>query len=235
MGNSLSVILVIALLVVSLYSIYSITEKQEDEDTVTVSGSSTADVNPDQAELFLRIEKIANDPKQAQSSLTEVSNKVINVLKEEGLTDKEIETINYNLEKYQVWEDEKMVDKGYKASYTLKLTVKDIATIGDYLDLAVNSGVNNVESLRFTLSKEKEKDVKSGLLGSATENAKLKAETLAKSLNERLGDVVSVTESSDGFVPYYYAESAMLKSDAPVIQPKSISLTVSVTAVFELN
>ena len=233
MESKITAILAIGLILVSLFSVYTLT-KEKERNTITVSGSSNLDVVPDQAELYLRIQKTSNDPKEAQAELSKVSNAVIEILKSNGLADKEIETTNYNLEKWQEWENEKMIDKGYKASHTLKLTIKDISKVGNFLDLAVNNGVNNVDSLRFSLSKEKEKEVKSGLLGTATINAKAKADILSQSLNKKIKDVISITESSDSYIPYYYAESASLKS-APVIQPNSISLTVSVTAVFELN
>ncbi|HLC85999.1 MAG TPA: SIMPL domain-containing protein [Candidatus Nanoarchaeia archaeon] len=236
--NFISVILAIGLILVSIFAVYSLTQKTNlQKNTISVSGSSTMDVVPDQAVLYLRMESINNDPKIAQEDIASVSNGVIDALKKSGLSDKEIETINYNLEKLREWENTKMVDKGYRASHSLKLTIKDLSKVGSLINLAVDSGANNVESLQFILSKEKEREVKSSLLSAAASDARSKADLLAESLDSRVKGVVSVSEAAGFVPPVYYAEAAALKSardEAPVIQPKSVSTTVNVNAVFEI-
>src|SRR3989344_6057043 len=107
----------------------------QDRNTLSVTGTSTIDAMPDQAEIYLRLETINADPKLAQAQLTSLNNHVLGELKANGLDTKEIETTNYYLEKYQTWEGDKYVDKGYRASHTLKLTVKDISRAGEYLNL----------------------------------------------------------------------------------------------------
>jgi len=211
-------------------------DDEEDRRTISVSGFSNLDVSPDQSEIFVRVEFIDLDPKLAQSKLNEASNNIIRTLKSKGLSDKEIETVDYNLERFREWKNNKYIDKGYRASHSLKLTIKDLTKVGEYINLAINNGANNIENVRFTLSEDKENDIKNQLLSEAAKNAKSKADLLAKTLNSEVISVVSISESSRDYGPVY-AEALVTKdsaSESPVIQPKSVSVTVSVSAVFEI-
>ncbi len=236
LGIILGIVIVIAGLLIFNMSktTTQILNNPSNRNTVSVSGTSNLDAMPDQAVLYLRIEYINNDPKIAQDGLTSISNKVISALKQNGLSNDQIETINYNLEKYYDYSTGRY--NGYIASHTLKLTIKDLSKAGDYINLAVNNGVNKIDSLQFSLSKEKEKEVRTSLLSAATQDARDKADLLAGSLNARVKSVISVSESSPYNYPVYYAEAAMLKADSsPVIQPKSVSTTVTVNVIFEIE
>ena len=240
--STLTIILTIGLILVSLFAIYSYSNKQvlqqisqSERNTISVSGSSNLEAMPDQAEVYLRIETIDPSIGEAQDKNTAKANKVIELLKSK---DVEVETINYNLEPFREWEKGKYVDKGYRASHTLKLTITDLEKVGLLIKLSINNGANNVDSVQFTLSKDKEKEVRSELLSKAASDARLKADLLADSLSVRIKGVISVSESSPYIRSYYsYEKTIGVESaavEAPFIEPKSVSLTTTVNVVFEI-
>lgn len=231
--NTLTIILAIGIILISLFAIYSYSAVQDQDDTVSVSGTASLDAIPDQAEVYLRIDSFDIAINEAQSKNTAISNKVIELLKSKNVL---VETVGYNLEPYREWENNKYVDKGYKASHTLKLTVTDLNSLGSIIQLAVENGVNNVDSVRFGLTKNKENEVRSELLSKATSDARTKADLLAQALNSKIKGVVSVSESIPYSPPFYYYNEAIKTSasEAPIITPQSISLTTTVSVVFEI-
>jgi len=49
---------------------------------------------------------------------------------------------------------------GYTVSNRLKVTVKNIDDVGDVIDTAVDAGVNEVQSVSFTLSDKTRQDAR---------------------------------------------------------------------------
>ncbi|HIH25889.1 SIMPL domain-containing protein [Candidatus Woesearchaeota archaeon] len=243
-NNILTIILALGIIVLSVFSVYSFTQKDiplGDKKTISVSGSSTMDVVPDQAMIYFRIETIDLDPKVAQSKNSDISNNFIKLLKSNGLSDNDIETIYFNLEKSRVWENNKYVDKGYRSSHTIKVTLKDTSKAGEIINLGVNNNINNVDNVVFSLSKDRQNDIKVSMLSTAISDAKTKAEQIADAADSSVKGLVSVVENSNNYYPMYYSAMSEAKvtsadmSVAPELQPKSVSLTVSVSAVFEIS
>jgi len=240
--NTLTILLAIGLILVSLVAVFSFSNitlpENKERNTISVSGSSKLDAMPDQAEVYLRIETVSSTPEEAQSLNTARANKVIELLRANGLTDKEIETTGYNLDNLREWESGKLVEKGYRASHTLRLTIKNLDKVGSLMKLAIDNGANKVDSVRFGLSDEKEKEFREELLSKATEDARNKADSLAKSLDTSVKGVISVSESTPYARPYYFYDKAMVETSAaaetPMIQPESVSLTTTVNVVFEI-
>ena len=97
LGLILGLVIIIAVLLV-VQSIkdnkpYVITNGNLQKNTLTVPGSSDIEVVPNQAEIYFRIETKDINSKIAQSKNTEISNNFIQVLKSDGFSSKDIETI----------------------------------------------------------------------------------------------------------------------------------------------
>ena len=103
----------------------------------------------------------------------------------------------------------------------------------------MDAGVTQVDNVGFTLSDEKEKEVKAGLIADASAKARAKAELLAESMDVSVGDVLLLTESS--YTPgIYYGRYDMLAMEAkaapaPSISPEKVTLSVTVNVDFEIE
>ena len=206
---------VIVVLVLALF--FSLGQKQiivsngDQVHKVSVSGSAQKDAMPDKAVLRLTVQNEGKDPKLVQSQNSETMNTVIAALKTAGVKDKEIETSGYNLYPIQDYDPttQRMINRGYRLQNTMVVTTTNIDKVGYLLQIGVSNGINSVDSLTFSLSDEKEKQVKAELIADASRQAKDKAESLAENVGASLGKVLFVTESS--YMPgIYYAERAML-------------------------
>lgn len=208
---------------------------------LSVSGSSKMDFSPDESQIFLRIETNALNAKDAQDKNSESAAKVIAALKSAGVNKDEIETVNYHVEMWREWnpKTQRNDDKGYRATHTLKVTTKSLDLVGTIVEVAVNNGVNNVDNVLFTLSKEKQKEVRSSILSLAAKNAREKADALANSLNVGVGKIKSVSESFYEPTPMYARSDMLMESVAakvaPPIEPSDVTVQAQVSVVFEIE
>ncbi|MBI4016459.1 MAG: SIMPL domain-containing protein [Candidatus Aenigmarchaeota archaeon] len=214
-------------------------DNEAELNRLSVSGDAKLDTPSNMATVFLRTEVLDNDPKVAQDKNAEISRRAINALVASGVDKNDIQTTDYDLQLVREWnpKTEQQEEKGYRAGHTLKVSTMKLDKIGQYLKTAVDAGVNNVQNIQFSLSREKQREIKNAALSSAAKTAQEKADALASSLGVRLGRIVSVSESSfDVYpVPRYYAKEMITMAEAaPPIQPAEVTAQATVNVVFEL-
>ncbi|MBS3158642.1 SIMPL domain-containing protein [Candidatus Woesearchaeota archaeon] len=213
---------------------------------ITVSGNSEIMTAPDKAELYVAVSNEALAAKEAKDKNSETSNDVIDALIKQGIKKEDIETSSFTISPKYEWDDDekgngKSVFKGYEVKHVLKITTQVIDKVGEFLDAAVDAGANNVEQIRFGLTKEEEEDVKTEALYEAAKNAEEKAIVLATSLGVNLKKAVSIQETSFSYVPYYYDArgfegAAMAKMEStPIVAPKSVEVRANVNVVFGMK
>jgi uncharacterized protein YggE len=245
----LAIVAVLGVIVVSsMQAIRPITvntgPQSPDRNILTVTGTHEMEVTPDMAELTLEV--VTRYPTAARASEVnrETLQAVVAALKAEGVADDEIETVNVYLQKVQEWdyENQRTVDRGYEQRTTLRVTTSDLTNVGAILDAAVGAGANSVQDIAFTLTPEKQTQVKEQALAAAAQTAKGKAETLARASGATLGRITALSENSYNYQPWYANSRAVMALDvagaekAPTpISPENVQVTVSVTIGYELQ
>ena len=219
----------------------------EDKDTITVSGDGQLEVKADQAELYIRIETLEGTAKASQAKNSQLSDAVNTALLNAGVNKDDIETSSFNLYPEYDWQTDskgasKRVLLGYKLVNVLKVTTDDLDNAGKLVDVALGAGANGVDQVSFTLSKDKEKEVKAEVLKKASEAAKEKAVSITDSIGVSLGKVTRISESNYYFQPYMYrdvmavkAESADGAMEPTVLSPQDLTISASVSLVYEIN
>ncbi len=253
--NSLMSIAVIVIAAALVFMVFrapaptqvSVTTPEGLTNVLRTDGYFELEVAPDQAEMSIAVETNHTDAKTAQQRNADISNAVRAALKSAGIRDEDIGTTNYNV--YETRECDPAYWRGeggkcstfYRVSNTVKIKSKQLSMIGDYIDAAVSAGANRVDSLQFTLSKEKRADVQAQALREASKEARKKAEAMADSLGITLGGIARVSESSFGVTPVYYARDMMAKAEsagapaAPTpISPEDVKVTAQVSVEYQI-
>lgn len=211
------------------------------QNTLSVSGNALLSAAPDQAIAYINIVTDDENAKTAQSANRETSNAVVDALKSWGVDTSSIETDSYSLSKKQEWvkENGTYVDVGYRLTHTLKVTTERVDEVGDMVDVAVNAGANGVDGVTFSLSKDKEKQVRDQALERAITAAKEKAQRMASTAGVTLGKVTSVSEQNFYYTPYEYNtrnsynDLAAMAAPSP-ISPQTVEVSSSVSLAYEL-
>lgn len=247
-GNYLTTILVAGLVIVAVVlALNSETEESdiEEKSRISVSGTSSLTVDPNEAEVYARIvtlEKTAQDSKNRNS---EVSKKVTDALKKAGVKSSDIETSQFSI--YPKYEYEEVVEInlrksnqvliGYEVVNVLKVTTQDIDKAGKLIDAAVDAGANDIEGVSFGLTDEREKETKQQAMIAASNDAKEKAVALSTNLGVALLRPISISESSFYYQPFEFRGAFMEKAVAAetVINPQKLDVSASIQLVYEIR
>lgn len=218
----------------------AIAEADESQpQVITVTGTGTVNVAPDQAKINIGVVTMAPTAREAQQENAKLANKVINALVNAGIPREKIET-----QYYSIWpeysypkpeENKPPVVTAYRVSNTVQVTLDDAKKVGIVIDTAVEAGANSVESIQFL--KKDTSQAQRQALQKACQEAKLKAEAIAQSLGVKITGILSVQESGGiSYPPIYRAEKLAGggAGDTP-IQPGELQVNASVTVVFKIQ
>jgi uncharacterized protein YggE len=248
-NSSLVNILAVGLLIVALVLAFSskstinvASSGQIQKDTISVSGQAEMSVDPDQAELYVKIETTKTSAKLAKDENSQISAAVESVLRLKGITTKDMETSRYQIyPKYEYDPDtRKSSISGYTVTNVLKVTTTNLDKVGELIDAAVDAGANGFERIVFGLTEEKQKDVNAQVLLKASDEARAKAISLTQNLKVRLGKLSSISESNFYYAPYEYARAeadfGIAKAGAAVsISPQKVDVRATVNLAYEIQ
>ena len=239
--------LIIFLLVFAVWGVFGIINKFKEgryigqgsqyQNTIMVSGLGKTLAKPDIGQVNLTVLSPASTVAQAQKDNTDKMNSIIKAMKDLGIDENDLKTKNYSIYPRYNYSGGRSTIIGYEVSQTLEVRIRALEKASDILSKATEMGANQVSSLVFTFD-DPEK-LKDDARKEAVENAKIKAQGLARELGVSLGKVTSFSETSSGqpVVPLY--EKALSSSDgiggaAPDIQTGQNEIQVNVSVSYEI-
>ena len=216
---------------------------EKPENTITFSGHGEVTAVPDIANVYFTISQNAKTVKEAQTLVAGIEKKSLDFLKTNNVLDKDIKTANASFyPKYDYGQiycikypcpQRNPVIVGYTASESITVKVRNTDEVGKIMQGLGTLGVSDLNGPNFSIDNEEE--LKTQTRKKAIDNAKEKAEVLAKDLGIRLGKITAFSESGNYPVPMY-AKGMMMDSVSGVSPqaeiPKgenTISSDVSIT------
>lgn len=205
---------------------------------ITVSGTGEISVKPDMAIVQFGVQKIAVTARAALDANNDAMAKVISLLKEAGIDDKNIQTSGFAIYpqfNYRANSGEPTAVTGYQVRNSVTVKVEELSSLGALLDKAVDAGLNEGGQISFTNQDMKQltRDAQSEAVKDALEKAKL----LAEAAGVKTGKIVSINESGIS-VPYAPKMARMALESAPSAVPlesgeNTYTANVSVTVAIE--
>lgn len=230
------ILLFIACTVLAAASIGGVTAQEETQKERLIHTSATGQVTttPDQAEISVAVQTENLDPKSAQAANAAIMADVINALKGAGVAEKDLRTTGFSM--YPVYDESGSIlirnIRFYRVTNTLLIRVTDVARTGDLLDLAVANGANNVNSVTFTLSDEKQQALRNEALTEAVRLARADADAVAGAAGLTITGVREITVGG-GPVPYPLAETSYAgRAPATPLQPGELTVSASVSVSY---
>ncbi len=204
--------------------------------TIEVKGSAEIEIQPDEILFIIGIQEYwkeefekKKDPEDYKTKvpLAEIEDNLIKTLRKAGIEKEDVKVRNIG----NYWRQQ---GKEFLFSKQLEVEIHDFSKINDLVNLVDAKGIRNMSigELRHSKMKEFQNQVKVDAL----KNAREKAEVLVQSIGEELGEVISISETSDGFVRPYAAGAMMMRSDEmakeSIDQIQNIHLEYQVSATF---
>ena len=216
--------------------------------TIDVSGEGDASAVPDVATITFSVEAQGKTVAVAQNLVSIRINQALDFLKQSGIDTKDIQTTNYNAyPEYSNPCGPNMVCPqtssqvaqiiSYRASENVSVKIRDTSVSGKIIDGLGAVGITGISGPDFSV--ENPDAVQAQAKQKAIDDAKEKAEILAKQLGVHLGKIVrfSGDASGGGIMPMMYdAKSSMAGAAAPtsVLPSGQNKYTANVTITYEI-
>lgn len=183
-----------------LLGVASVAWTDDDMAGIIVSGTAEVSAAPDTAFITFGVQTEAVSASQAARDNSTRANTIVQAIIGAGVSRSNIRTAQYSIEPIITYrENQPPVTTGYRVTNQVRVKVTDIAKLGALIDTAVQAGANNVQSISFTV--ENDTQLRQQVIVQAIENARAKADTMAKALGVKIDGVIYATESANISVP----------------------------------
>lgn len=215
-------------------------ESAATQRTLDVVGQGTVVMKYDTASLSFGVSELGATAVEAYAAMSAKMHEAAHVVQQKGIKPEQIKTGNFSIYAEYDWTQEGGQRlKGYRATNTVTVTTQKLDQVAELMQAVVGAGVNQIHGINFSV-KDQEALIEQAL-DLAVDNAKARAERVAKRLGTSVAGVYKVNVNHYGGGPVAYdtrsmkAEASMLAgAPAPVFSGEGeISVTVSVT--FELR
>lgn len=240
---------------VSYVNSYSQSVDFSSSRSFAVIGEGKSVAIPDIASFTFSVISEGKDIAGLQKDNTNKTNSIIELIKSQGVADKDIKTQNYNLSpRYQYYScpvsgfpqfSQNIPVRpcppaeiaGYTITQTVSVKIRDFVKIGAILSGAAQKGANQISQLEFSIDDPVVLQNKSKQ--EAIEKARQQAEAIAQAGGFKIGRLISVDENSASPYPArimgVYAEKASSVATPSVIEPGSQEITATVTLRYEIK
>jgi len=211
---------------------HEVSAAQMNEGRLYVSATGIAAQAPDRASVSAGVISQAPTAGLAMRENARQMNAAFAALESAGIEKRYIQTSQMSLQPQYDYSDRKAPRvTGYQVTNTISAKTYDLDNVGGMLDALVDSGVNNINGVTFSIKDPKA--AKDKAREDAIKEARSKAEGMAKAAGVRLGKVIEIRESGAAAPrPNMYAARAMsdsLESTPVSVGEQTLSVTVSIT------
>lgn len=228
--------------------------KGGDMSIITITGHGEVKAVPDIANVYFTITKEAKTAKEAQDAVAKVEADALSFLKANKVDIKDVKTENSSFYPKYEWQSEtgtrlpcnqwggcnygKSVIVGYEATESITVKVRNPDDAGKIMQDLGTVGVSNLNGPSFSI--DDEEALKMDARKEAINNAKEKAQVLAKDLGVKLGKITSYTEGGSSYYPMYSKMESMNGASDAVITPAQLpkgenTISSDVTITYEIR
>lgn len=168
--------------------------------TISVRGVATRVVQADYATGYFNLDADGSTPLEAKKSVKEYCDSIVSFAKSCGIPASAIKVDPAEVEVQHTWDDGRIVSTYYTASTSVNFYVQgdDVLKLNDLdsrHDYLIDMGVMvDYSEFTYSFSDDALTEIKPEMITTATENARIAAEQLAKDNNCHVGDIVSAQQ-----------------------------------------
>lgn len=218
-----------------------IQQEAEAKREIAVQGRGEVSVRPDVAKVTLGL--TTGPQPTAKAALDALAKKfqgIVAAVKNQGIKDEDVKTSNFSIQPVYDFADGRQTIRGFEATESLEVKIRDLDKIGEVLARTTAEGVNQAGGISFEIDDpDAAQDEAEGM---AIKDAKANAERLAKTLGVGLGRVKTFSVTSAPPSPGPIFAQAELEGvpgaggpGAPPVPPGIEEIVVTVTVTYELR
>jgi uncharacterized protein YggE len=198
--------------------------------TIEVSGVGSISSVPDRFSFSLNIEKKGRNASDLNVLITNKTAEIVQTLIEIGVDKKAIQSLQVQFSPWIQYNGKEREQKGFILSRTVTITLDNLKHYELAIDAVLKLGVNNIN--RFNYSDSNTEENYQAALQQALLNAQSRAKNMAKVLDLKLGQVISILEQSYGQVRPVQLEMRSMAKSSDSYQPGEMTTEARVKVVF---
>lgn len=211
-GFAIAVVAVMAIAIIG-NATAAIDQNSADQQVIQTSSTGEVKASPDRAMISASVESNHQDAKVAQAQNAQAMASVMAALTNAGISKDDLQTTGYSI--YPVYDSSSSSSllprtvQTYRVVNTLVITLRDVNRSGEIIDLAVANGANRVDSIAFTLSEERQQQVRAQAITVAVRMARADADAVAGAAGLTILRVKDITVGQNYYpISYRNAEYA---------------------------
>ena len=241
--NSIAIVFAASFLLALPLLAHEETAGHSETPVLTVSGTGEARVAPDEATVRLGVFAQAETARAAQDQVSRTAGAILEAIRRLGVPAEQIQTSELSLS--PVYGQERPDPRGtvqeprivgYQASNIVEVRLDRLDRVGPVIDAGLGAGANRLDGVFFGLRDDEK--ARAEALTRAVQEARAKADALARALKVRIVRVVEVAEggisvSPPPFLKGRMASMEMAQADTPV-STGQVGVSASVTIRYEI-
>lgn len=175
-----------------LLSIPALATPLPNQAHVYVEGSAELEVEPDTMNFTLSIQTVDIDLAKAKADVDKRSRLLIDTIKKFGIKAEDVATTALNIRPEYEYRDNQRVLTGNNVSRQVDITLRDLKKYPDMMKAMVDAKISETINTNLTVADKKAVEEKAQT--AAMNDARARAERLAKTQSKTLGDPWSISE-----------------------------------------
>jgi uncharacterized protein YggE len=214
--------------------------EDSNRNTISVTGSAVTDAEPDMASVRFELVKSADTAEGARNALALEINSLKKIISGQLIAAKDVKTSGYRINPLYTVEKRKSVLKGYEASVSANVAIKDLNKLSAVIDRSVAGTSAMISGVDFSL--QNRELIERRLLGEAVTNAQEKASIVARAGGRVLGNLIHADINSSGgetVLPMgrnmMMAKMDTAEAEPTNLSPGTIKVRTTVSVIFALK
>ncbi|THD67877.1 DUF541 domain-containing protein [Robertkochia marina] len=171
-----------------------VTAQESEGSKISVTGEGIIRTVPDQVHLYFAVQNEGEDPLEVKQRNDELTGKLIELLKENGVDGKDLQTQRLNLRKQ--YNNRTEDSEKYMATQSFSLLIRDLKSYDEINILLLSAGVNQIEQVVFSSTRYEE--LKNRAREKAVKDALGKVALYGASLGMSPGKLINMEEVDTG-------------------------------------
>ncbi|MDA0149945.1 oxidative stress defense protein [Vibrio sp. LaRot3] len=202
---------------------------------LSTSGYGEVIATPDMAEFSVKVVESTMTAEQAKQGVDKVVGDFLQLLKDNGVSAEQISSTNlYIAPQYHYPKKGKPELVGYRATRTVTVTVVELEKLNPLLDVALSSGINQVDNITLKVKDEAKFHEQARL--AAIKDAEQKAKSLAEGFGKDISGVWQINYNSHNTQPVLMRAMSMdMKAESNGYQDSTLVIRDRVDVIYRLE